>query len=213
MPNAARTSAVPLPTRSFSSSRGTKRYHRYILPPFGEGVCTAIFTLQVKSNSVDTTHGILSRLINSFWILGIVVNASCDTTRPLLRLLTLIATVVAFAVLWSGDQKVQAEIAAARAKSRSVYAGPAVMQNQPMTPRHSSVPIVRNSPSFLLGFLDRIPSGHYQLVDDQGNTGTLVLHSHHDAAPVQRSMTIRSTHGEIQLTPLQIVSTAEMIYR
>ncbi len=46
-----------------------------------------------------------------------LVNPSADKTRPIIRLVGLIASVLAFAFVWSGDQKVQAEIAAARAKT------------------------------------------------------------------------------------------------
>ena len=145
--------------------------------------------------------------------LGIVVNSSCDTTRPLLRLLGLIASVVAFAVLWSGDQKIQQEIAATRARTRPVYAGPSVMQNLPLTPRSVTHPVARSVSSAVLGFLDRIPGGYYQLTDAQGNRGTLVLESRLGAVPVSRMLTIQSSHGELRLTPMQTVSASSLIDR
>ena len=145
--------------------------------------------------------------------MGIVVNSSCDTTRPLLRLLGLIASVVAFAVLWSGDQKIQAEIAATRARTRPVYAGPSVMQNLPLTPRTPVNHIARVPASSLLGFLDRIPGGYYQLTDAQGNRGTLVLESRRGAVPVRQMLTIRSSHGELQLKPMQTLTASSLIDR
>jgi len=145
--------------------------------------------------------------------LGIVVNSSSDTARPLLRLLGLIASVVAFAVLWSGDQKIQQEIAMHRAKSRPVYAGPSVIQNLPVIPRIATIQVAHRASSPILGFLDRIPGGHYQLTDEQGNIGTLVLQSREGAMPMHRSLTIQSSHGELRLTPFQRVSASSLIYR
>jgi hypothetical protein len=145
--------------------------------------------------------------------LGIVVNSSCDTTRPLLRLLGLIASVVAFAVLWSGDQKIQQEIAATRARSRPVYAGPSVMQNLSLSSRMVATTAGHHTSAPVLGFLDRIPGGHYQLTDAQGNRGTLVLESRLGTVPVSRMLTIQSSHGELQLTPMQTVSASSLIYR
>ena len=154
--------------------------------------------------------GGLSHTVNR---MGIVVNSSCDTTRPLMRLLGLIASVVAFAVLWSGDHKIQQEIAAHRAKTRPVYAGPSVMQNLPFTPRIASNQFARSASSPVLGFLDRIPGGHYQLTDGQGNRGTLVLESRLGTVPVSQMLTIQSSHGELRLTPLQTVSASSWIER
>ncbi len=141
------------------------------------------------------------------------MNSSCDTTRPLLRLLGLIASVVAFAVLWSGDQKIQAEIAAARTRTRPVYAGPSVMQNLPLTRRVATHPVARSTSSTVLSFLDRIPGGYYQLTDAQGNRGTLVLESRLGAVPVHEMLTIQSSHGELQLTPMQTVLGSTLIDR
>ena len=145
--------------------------------------------------------------------MGFVVNSSSDTARPLLRLLGLIASVVAFAILWSGDQKIQQEIAASRAKNPPVYAGPSVMQNLPVVPRLSAIQVARQTPSTVLGFLDRIPGGHYQLTDGQGNIGTLVLESRFGAVPVHQTLTIQSSLGELRLAPLQTVSASSLIYR
>ena len=145
--------------------------------------------------------------------LGIVVNSSSDTARPLLRLLGLIASVVMFAALWSGDQKIQHEIALHRAKNRPVYAGPSVMQHRPATPRVATIQVANRVSSPILGFLDRIPGGHYQLTDEQGNIGTLVLRSRVGAMPIPHSLTIQSSHGELQLTPFQSVSASSLIYR
>ncbi len=145
--------------------------------------------------------------------MGFVVNSSSDTARPLLRLLGLIASVVAFAILWSGDQKIQQEIAATRAKNRPIYAGPSVMQNLPVVPRLSATQVARQTPSTALGFFDRIPGGHYQLTDGQGNVGTLVLESRFGAVPVHQTLTIQSSLGELRLAPLQTVSASSLIYR
>ena len=140
------------------------------------------------------------------------MNSSCDTTRPLLRLLGLIASVVAFAVLWSGDQKIQQEVAATRAKTRPVYAGPSVMQTFPQTSRIASNHVARFTSAPIMGLLDRIPGGHYQLTDTQGNRGTLVLESRLGTVPVSQMLTIQSSYGELQLTPMQTVSAASLIY-
>ncbi len=145
--------------------------------------------------------------------MGIVVNSSCDTTRPLLRLLGLIASVIAFAVLWSGDERIQREIAASRAKTRPVYAGPSVLQNLPVAPRIQQTQMARSTPSSALGFLDRIPGGRYQLTDDQGNIGTLVLQSRRGTLPTRHTFTIQSSLGLLRLAPLQSVSASELIYR
>ena len=141
------------------------------------------------------------------------MNSSCDTTRPLLRLLGLIASVVAFAVLWSGDQKIQQEIAATRARSRPVYAGQSVMQNLSHSSRMVAKTAERHTSAPVLGFLDRIPGGRYQLTDAQGNRGTLVMESRLGTVPVSRMLTIQSSHGELQLRPMQTVSASSLIYR
>lgn len=150
--------------------------------------------------------------------MGIVVNSTNDTARPLLRLVGLIASVVAFASLWSGDQKVQQEIAAARAKSRSVYAGPSVLQSFPVTPRVSATRLVERAAPPILGLFDRIPEGQYQLFDKNGRIGTLVLESSGQgirsfAAPFQQSLTIQTSHGDMLLRPMQSVSASSLIYR
>jgi hypothetical protein len=150
--------------------------------------------------------------------MGIVVNSTNDTARPLLRLVGLIASVVAFASLWSGDQKIQQEIAAARAKSRSVYAGPSVLQNMPVSPRVSATKLVERSTSPILGLLDRIPQGRYQLFDGQGRVGLLVLENSRRGArgydaPFQQALTIQTSYGEMLLKPMQSVSASSLIYR
>lgn len=150
--------------------------------------------------------------------MGIVVYSTNDTARPLLRLVGLIVSVVAFASLWSGDEKVQQEIAAARAKSRSVYAGPSVLQNFPVTPRVSATRLVERAASPILGLFDRIPEGQYQLFDEHGRIGMLVLESsrqgvHSFAAPLQQSLTIQTSYGDMLLRPMQSVSASSLIYR
>ena len=150
--------------------------------------------------------------------MGIVVYSTNDTARPLLRLVGLIVSVVAFASLWSGDQKVQQEIAAARAKSRSVYAGPSVLQNFPVSPRISATRLVERAASPILGLFDRIPEGQYQLFDEHGRIGMLVLESSRRgvrsfAAPVQQSLTIQTSYGDMLLRPMQSVSASSLIYR
>ena len=141
------------------------------------------------------------------------MNSSCDTTRPLLRLLGLIASVVAFAVLWSGDQKIQQEIAATRAQSRPVYAGPSVMQHLPLSRRTPAQQVARADSVPALGYLDQIPSGHYQLTDAQGNRVTLVLESPRGTVPTRQRLTIQSSHGELRLTPLQTVTASSLMNR
>ena len=173
----------------------------------------AQFASQEKSPAVDGTSGILSQLSATPRNMGIVVHSSCDTTRPLLRLLGLIASVVAFAILWSGDQRIQHEIAMSRAQNKPVYAGPSVLQHLPISPRSQNTQLVRQPSSSALGFLDRIPGGHYQLTDDQGNIGTLVLQSRFGAMPIGQSLTIQSSHGMLRLTPMQTVSASMLIYR
>jgi hypothetical protein len=145
--------------------------------------------------------------------LGIVVNSSCETTRPLLRLLGLIASVVVYAHLWSGDQRIQQEIAQNRAMHRPVYAGPSVLQHLPVSPQVSITPLAQLSPSSALGFLDRIPGGHYQVADDQGNIASLVLQSRRGGLPIGQSLTIQSSHGTLRFTPMQSVSASSLIYR
>jgi len=150
--------------------------------------------------------------------MGIVVYSTNDTARPLLRLVGLIVSVVAFASLWSGDEKVQQEIAAARAKSRSVYAGPSVLQNLPVSPRVSATRLVERAASPILGLFDRIPEGQYQLFDEHGRIGMLVLESsrqgvHSFAAPLQQSLTIQTSYGDMLLRPMQSVSASSLIYR
>ena len=150
--------------------------------------------------------------------MGIVVYSTNDTARPLLRLVGLIVSVVAFASLWSGDQKIQQEIAAARTKSRSVYAGPSVLQNFPVSPLVSATRLVERASSPILGLFDRIPEGQYQLFDEQGRIGMLVLESsrqggHSFAAPFQPSLTIQTSYGEMLLKPIQSVSASSLIYR
>lgn len=141
-----------------------------------------------------------------------------DTARPLLRLVGLIASVVAFAGLWSGDQKIQQEIAAARAKNQSVYAGPSVLQNIPVSPRVSATRLVERATSPILGVLDRIPQGQYQLFDGQGRVGMLVLENSRlgartYATPFQQSLTIQTSCGEMLLKPIQSVSASSLIFR
>lgn len=150
--------------------------------------------------------------------MGIVVYSTNDTARPLLRLVGLIVSVVAFASLWSGDEKVQQEIAAARAKSRSVYAGPSVLQNLPVSPRVSATRLVERAASPILGLFDRIPEGQYQLFDEHGRIGMLVLESsrqgvHSFAAPLQQSLTIQTSYGDMLLRPMQSVSASSLIFR
>ena len=150
--------------------------------------------------------------------MGIVVYSTNDTARPLMRLVGLIASVVAFASLWSGDQKIQQEIAAARAKSQSVYAGPSVLQNIPVSPRVSATKLAERATSPILGLLDRIPQGQYQLFDGRGRVGMLVLENRRQgagkfAAPFQQSLTIQTSCGEMLLKPIQSVSASSLIYR
>ncbi len=150
--------------------------------------------------------------------MGNVVYSTNDTARPLLRLVGLIFSVVAFASLWSGDQKIQQEIAATRAKSRSVYAGPSVLQNTPTTPRVSATKLVERATSPILGLLDRIPQGRYQLFDEQGRTGLLVLENSRPmargiAVPGQYALTIQTSYGQMILKPIQSVSASSLIYR
>jgi hypothetical protein len=137
--------------------------------------------------------------------MGIVVNPSADKTRPIIRLVGLIASVLAFAFVWSGDQKVQAEIAATRAKHRPVYAGPAVLQVRPMSPilKTSSVAA---TPS-------RLPAGEYLLTDDRGQIGRLIVGPQSGSLPVSRQLTISTTRGELRLKPVQTVTASSWVYR
>ena len=150
--------------------------------------------------------------------MGIVVYSSNDTARPLLRLVGLIASVVAFAGLWSGDQKIQQEIAATRAKNRSVYAGPSVLQIVPSTPRVSATRLAERVTLPILGLLDRIPQGQYQLFDGQGRIGMLVLECSRQktrsfVSRFEQPLTIQTAYGEMILKPIQSVSTSALIYR
>ena len=150
--------------------------------------------------------------------MGIVVYSTNDTARPLLRLVGLIASVVAFASLWSGDQKMQQEIAAARAKSGSVYAGPSVLQHFPVSPRITATRLVERAASPILGLFDRIPEGQYQLFDQHGRVGMLVLESNRQgvrsfSTPLHQSLTIQTSYGDMLLRPIQSVSASSLIYR
>ena len=137
--------------------------------------------------------------------MGIVVNPSADKTRPIIRLVGLVASVLAFAFVWSGDQKVQAEIAASRAKSRPVYAGPAVLQLAPSSRVLKSETVAART--------SRLPAGEYQLTDAHGQIGRLIVGPQSGTLPVSRQLTISTTRGELRLRPIQTVTASELIYR
>ena len=155
--------------------------------------------------------------------MGIVVNSSSDTARPLLRLLGLIASVVVFAGLWSGDQKIQKEIAANRAKSRPVYAGPSVMQHFPIFPRRAATQMAYQTSAPVSWSVNQIPSGQYRLSDNQGNYGTLVwenrdltnrkLDSRFGLHPSHKTLATQFRFSEMRLKPIQSVSASSLITR
>lgn len=137
--------------------------------------------------------------------MGIDVNPSTDKTRPLIRLVGLIASVLAFAFIWSGDQKVQAEIAAIRAKNRPAYAGPAVLQIVP------SIPVVKIQS--VAANPSRLPAGEYQLSDDRGLIGRLIVGPQDSTQAVTSQWAIATTGGELKLKPVRSVTASSLIYR
>lgn len=137
--------------------------------------------------------------------MGIVVNPSADKTRPVIRLVGLIASVLAFAFVWSGDQKVQAEIAATRAKTRPVYAGPAVLQLAP------SARVLKADT--VAAQVTRLPAGEYQLTDARGQIGRLIVGPQSGSLPVSQQLTISTARGELRLKPIRTVTASSLIYR
>lgn len=137
--------------------------------------------------------------------MGIAVNPSPDKTRPLIRLVGLIASMWVFAFLWSGDQKVQAEIAAARAKNRPAYAGPAVLH---IAPQSKTVRTIAAQPKTM-----RFPAGEYQVTDERGLIGRLIVGPQGHTAPVSQQDTIPTMYGALKLKPVQTATTSSFVYR
>lgn len=125
--------------------------------------------------------------------------------------MALVAAMVAFANLWSTDEKIQTEIAAARAKARAVQY--VEVESSQVSNERPAIVVVSAPQSQLKD----IAPGQYRLIDAQGNVGWLNVPKRRlkkNAKPLSPvPTTVDSPQGTIHLIPVLAQEPPAYSYR
>lgn len=119
---------------------------------------------------------------------------------------------VAFANLWSTDEKMQTEIAAQRARMRAVNYAESQSTGQTIEPPAAIV--VVSAPR---SELENVAPGQYRLIDHRGNVGWLTVPvrrlKKNARPPVPVPTTVDSPQGKIHLIPVLAEESPAYSYR